>query len=426
MLGSRRETGGRGVFSIDPFWRTRARRRLAEILARNIIPFWRPRALAEEGGYHLDWDHAGNRLPRAPATVIGQSRMLYFFSRLARSPFGDAFAAEAAHRGFAFVQSALADPVHGGYFWDARDRDAGPDGATETAAPGWWRTKHILGQAFALIGVAEYARSFPSPAALVAARAQFDLIQRHARDPAGGYREVMARDWTPAPAAHRSLLGPYPADAKTSGAHVHVLEACAALARIDPDPRARAGIGELAELLLRYGTPRAGAGSGAGDSGFFANYGTGHLPTGHCLKEVWYRLVALEQIGAADNEARRIAAERYALLHAAGFDPADGGFYNLAALDGTRLDAAKIWWVEAEGLLGSLIVALRCGSALARRGFLATLDWIERNQVDWEGGEWHAEIVGRTVKPLPKGGPWKEAYHQGRAMLDGIELLEAG
>jgi mannobiose 2-epimerase len=409
----------------NPFWRAQARRRLAEIFERNIVAFWRPRALAEEGGYHLDWDQAGARLPRAPATVIGQSRMLYFFARLARSRFGDAFAADAAHRGFAYLQAALHDPVHGGYFWDARDRVAGPGEAPAAGAPGWRRTKHILGQAFALIGIAEYARSFPSPAAVAAARTQFELIERHARDRDGGYREVMARDWSPAGPEQKSLLGPYPGNAKTSGAHVHILEACMALERIDPEPRVRTAMGELAALLLRYGTPRAGHGSGGYESGFFADYGAQCLPIGHCLKEVWYRLVALERLGAATTEARAIAAEQYAFLHAAGFDSAEGGFFNLTALDGTRVDPAKIWWVEAEGLLGSLIVALRCGSALARRDFLATLDWIERHQVDWDGGEWHAEIVGRSVKPSPKGGPWKEAYHQGRAMLDGLELLGA-
>jgi len=409
----------------NPFWRSRARRRLAEIFERTILDFWRPRALAEDGGYHLDWDHAGARLPRAPATLIGQSRMLYFFSRLARSRFGDPFAADAAHRGFAYLQSALHDPVHGGYFWDARDRDAGPGDAPEGGAPGWWRTKHICGQAFALIGLSEYARSLAAPAAVAAARELFGLMRRHGSDPAGGYREVLARDWSAAGERHKSLLGAYPGTAHTSGSHVHLLEAFTAYERVDAGRDVRAAMTDLAALLLRHGTPYSGATEHGFNSGFFVDY-RDRMPIGHCLKEIWYRLVALERLGAATAEARAIVGEQYATLFAAGHDRADGGFFHVATPDGSVTDPVKLWWVQAEALLGSLLINLRCGSALARIGFEGALDWIDRYQADRQDGEWHAEIEGRTVKPAPKGGPWKTAYHNGRAMLDCLELLEGG
>lgn len=412
----------------SPFWRTRARRRLAALLERTILGFWRHRALAEDGGYHLDFDHAGARSRRAPAMLIDQSDMLWFFSRLARSPFRDAFSDDAAHRGFEFLEAVMRDPHHGGYFWHAPDREAAPGQGAENGLAGWWRTKHLCGQAFALLALSEYARDFASPAAAAAARELFALIRRHGPDPDGGYREVLARDWSAAPAEHVSLLGPYPATAKTSGTHIHLLEAFTAYDRIATGADVHMAMTDVAGLLTQHETRPATTHVNGTESSLFADYAGPQrqpcLSVGHNIKSLWYRLAALERLGIAMREARAILRKQFEFVLAAGYDRADGGFFNWVALNQPVKDATKLWWVQAEGLLGSLIFHVRCGSAPARHSFLGTLAWIERYQADWRHGEWHAEIRGRSVKPAPKAGPWKTAFHPGRAMLEGIELLD--
>ena len=46
---------------------------------------------------------------------------------------------------------------------------------------------------------------------------------------------------------------------------------------------------------------------------------------------------------------------------------------------------------------------------------------IAEHQADWENGDWHAWIGGRSEG---KSGPWKSPYHNGRAVIRCLELLE--
>ncbi|MCW5772167.1 MAG: AGE family epimerase/isomerase, partial [Rhodospirillaceae bacterium] len=254
--------------------------------------------------------------------------------------------------------------------------------------------------------------------------ALFAVLQQHAADPAGGYRETLARDWTPAGAEHRSLLGPYPADAKTSGSHIQLLEAFTALYRVAPSPALRRSLAALEALLAESGMPGPEA-VRSGAPPYFADYrdrdGRPLLLVGHAVKELWFRLVALLQLGTATSAALDRLRTRFDYLLDVGYDAAEGGFFNTVGAEGT--DRSKTWWAQAEGLLGSLLIHRYCGSARARHCFLGTLDWIERFQADWQAGEWHAVILEHAVQPGDKGGPWKTAYHNGRAMLDGMVLL---
>ena len=54
--------------------------------------------------------------------------------------------------------------------------------------------------------------------------------------------------------------------------------------------------------------------------------------------------------------------------------------------------------------------------------FEKTLKWIADEQADWENGDWHAWIGG---PPEGKAGPWKSPYHNGRAVLECLEILDA-
>ena len=56
--------------------------------------------------------------------------------------------------------------------------------------------------------------------------------------------------------------------------------------------------------------------------------------------------------------------------------------------------------------------------------FEKTADYIEKNMVDWENGEWHANITPDGKRQGDKANPWKAGYHNGRAMIECLEILK--
>jgi len=84
-----------------------------------------------------------------------------------------------------------------------------------------------------------------------------------------------------------------------------------------------------------------------------------------------------------------------------------------------------VWWVQAECLLSALLMFRRTGDERYRGAFELTLGWIAELQADDAGGDWHATVDRNGVPSGDKSGPWKDPYHQGRAVLDCLELLGA-
>ena len=59
------------------------------------------------------------------------------------------------------------------------------------------------------------------------------------------------------------------------------------------------------------------------------------------------------------------------------------------------------------------------------RVFAKTCDWIDRHQTDWKNGEWFETIKPSGKPGGVKAGIWKAGYHNGRAMIECIEILKA-
>ncbi len=57
--------------------------------------------------------------------------------------------------------------------------------------------------------------------------------------------------------------------------------------------------------------------------------------------------------------------------------------------------------------------------------FEKTYDFIEKYQVDWESGEWHAEVMPDGKVRGDKAQPWKAGYHTGRAMIECLQILKS-
>jgi len=58
--------------------------------------------------------------------------------------------------------------------------------------------------------------------------------------------------------------------------------------------------------------------------------------------------------------------------------------------------------------------------------FEKTYNFLDKYMADWEYGEWHSDTTAEGVARLSdKAQPWKCGYHNGRAMIECIEILKA-
>ena len=311
------------------------------------------------------------------------------------------------------------DREHGGFYWavDATGLRVVDDG------------KYIYGESFGLYALAEYYRATGDEQALALATRLFDLIVRHGRDPEfGGYYEFFARDWTPPPPGATSHVGG-PAGAKLMNTHLHLLESFAEYYRASRSPEARERLHELITIesntvvrkeltactdqYRRDWTPIL-EGAGA------------RVSYGHDLENIWL---------IADAAATRRPVERAAggSLPAAVRLLAEVRHRRRRSAACSRTERSsqpadqrnKIWWVQAEALVSALTMFKLTGDAAYARVFETTWRWVDTKQTDWTHGEWFQEVRPDGTHTKVKADQWKEGYHNGRALLVCLELLDS-
>lgn len=387
-----------------------------ERLLQGLVAFWYPAVVDHErGGYRVDCDARGRwgRSTRRP--LVFQARTVWFFSRLAASPLGDSSHLGAAAHGFRFLRDALYDAEHGGFWWKvdvARDRPIR-------------REKNLYGQAFALYALAGYAEASGDAGALAMARRQFEVIDRHAHDPVhGGYLQAFTDDWRPL-SARADALG-VDSTAKTVNTHLHLLEALTAYFRLTGDPLARERTAELVRMLSTRVLRPGGATSDIHSPDWqpLPAGGPYRVSYGHDLELAWLLLDGAAALGGGSAGVLPVAEGLWANAVGFGLDRESGGFYSSGPLGAPAADRAKVWWVQAEALVGALLLHRVTGDAAYLGCFGRTLDWVIRRQADWAGGDWHHTIDPRGHPRGAKSAPWKDPYHAGRALLTCLELLQ--
>ena len=97
----------------------RAHEILEEILTKNIISFWYPQAIdLQDGGYRIPNSPQQQGKSRASKSLVGQARIVWFFSRLAQSKYGGTEHLKAAKHGYDFLCSRMWDKDFGGFYWE--------------------------------------------------------------------------------------------------------------------------------------------------------------------------------------------------------------------------------------------------------------------------------------------------------------------
>ncbi len=395
----------------------RIKETLERILTENILPFWHPQVIdSEDGGYRLNHDINGRWKRRANKRIVTQARTVWFFSRLFNSSYGSNKHLEAAKHGYEFLCDRMWDKEFGGFYWEV-------DSSGNATKP----HKHLYGQAFALYALSEYAPASKDSRAAELAQELFNLLERTAHDARyGGYQEFFRRDWGAVP-EDVNYLNATP-DTKLMNTHLHLLEAITGYYLLTKDRTAwerlielifiqsnavvRKTVGACTDKHHRDWTPLQGAGNE-------------RVSYGHALENIWLLTRACNLVGMPNSLLLDLYRTlfNYALQY--GFDQKKGGFYYIGSFNKPADKRDKIWWVQAEGLVSALQMYRLTGEEVYFNCFSGTLDWIVRHQVDWQHGDWYAQVAENGKPSGDKAGAWKSPYHNGRAMIKCLELLSS-
>lgn len=377
-----------------------------------IIPFWSELRDERHGGYvgYVGYDLKADA--SAPKGCIQNSRILWFFSS-AYSRLRTPALLECANHAYRYLET-FADKKDGGLFWMCTADGEPMD-----------ETKHTYNHAFAIYALAAYARASGKEKPLHQALKLFELVEsRMTRD--GQYLDAFTRAFRPLSNLKLSdspkLMARGVVAKKTMNTVLHVLEAYTLLYEIGKDRRVLARLQYLLDFIMRYVYDR--------DNNRLNVFFDGAMRSlidmqsyGHDIEASWLIDLAAD---AAQTDGERAQTKAVTSRLAQGvLDRAfSGGSLKNEIVEG-EADARRIWWVQAETMVGMLNLWQKTGDVGLMKQISALWQYINASIVDHrQNGEWYA-ILDETGVParLPVAEPWKAPYHNGRMCLEMMKRL---
>ena len=384
-------------------------------LETHIVPYWEALKDDEYGGFYgyRGFDLALDK--KADKGVILHSRILWFFSSCYDVLRAEKFRSLADHA-FEYVNNFCVDHKQGGVYWsttyDGKPADT---------------LKHTYNIAFAIYALSAYHNATGNKEALTVAEVLFKDIETRTPDEYG-CREAFTCDWQPAKNDELSENG-LQAE-KTMNTVLHLIEAYTELYRAEKKRAVKTEAEKVAAALKRqlnivrekiYDYDRNAL------RVFFDRkfevIGDIHS-YGHDIEASWLIDRAVETLG--DEELIKE------------FNALDLGLaeniYNIAInngslnneRDGDKIDGTRIWWVQAEGVVGFMNAYQHSGDKKYLEAALGIWEGIKNLIIDRrEGGEWYSEVEpdGTPHDWKEETGIWKCPYHNGRMCL---EMLKRG
>jgi len=386
------------------------------------------------GGYfsdlNADWELEGPQRKM----IVTQARHVWSTSNAAMFYPEKGALLDAAAHGVRWLRTTMWDREMGG-FYDLVDRRGTPIPENGDII------KRAYGNAFAIYGLAAYARATGDPAALDLARAGFRWLERHSYDPLhGGYFQFMKRDGS------RFTEGYGGSPPKDQNSMIHLLEAFTELYRVWPNDTLRARLASLHRIVRDTITT---------DRGFMTlffradwtpvsyrdasqdvrerNYEFDHVSFGHDVETAYLLLEASEVLGLHQDTTTLRVAKRmvdHALRH--GWDDRvggfyDGGYYEAGAEQPSIVRDTKEWWSQAEALNSLLMMSdLFPDDTMAYYDkFCAQWQFCKSYVLDHERGGWYWGGLDKVPahRTGPKGTIWKGNYHTSRTLINCIRRL---
>jgi mannobiose 2-epimerase len=391
---------------------------LQKILTKNIVPFWHDKGIDRtNGGYTISFDIEGKLREPVAKMIVTQARQVWLFSRLARAGYEPQKNLAAAEIGYRFLTEKMWDAQNGGFYWEV---DATGDRKLQP-------NKHLYGQSFALYALSEYALASGRKDVLAFATDFFHLLEAKAHDATyGGYNECFTPDWKPLPASEPSPVGGT-ADLKLMNTHLHLLESVTTFYRASKLPLARTRLLELIDIESNAVVRKnLGACTDKYDRNWTARLDNNYarVSYGHDIENIWLLMDACDAAGVSNGPFLDLYKTLFEYGLKYGYDGADGGFFNSGPFNSPADDRSKSWWVQAEVIVSALRMYEVTKDSKYLAVFEKTFDFINTKLVDWKTGEWYETISAQGQPRGSKGSVWKAGYHNGRSMIECIEILK--
>ncbi|MGN0326757.1 MAG: AGE family epimerase/isomerase [Lachnospiraceae bacterium] len=375
-----------------------------ELLENNIIPFWEKMCDREYGGYYgyMSYDLVLDR--KAEKGCILNSRILWFFSEAALLLERQDLREHADHA-YAFLKEYCMDSLNGGIYWsmtyDGKPLDT---------------TKHTYNQAFAIYALSAYYRLTGSKAAIAMARELFELIEERCTDSVG-YLEAFTADWKPESNEKLSENGVLAE--KTMNTLLHVFEGYAGLYQAAGDEHVKKAMEHILDIYANkiYNTDLHR------QLVFFdKNYNSilDLYSYGHDIESSWLIDWGCNLLGDAAR-SKKISSINEDLAQTV-YKTAYSNRSLANECDRGVVDQTRVWWVQAEAVLGFVNLWQKDTAHTEYRDAAAAiyrfiLDCVVDKR---QGSEWYwcVDSEGRPIEGKPIVEPWKCPYHNGRMCIE--------
>lgn len=374
-----------------------------EIELGRVLEWWAQRVVVADGKRICgEISNAGIAQAEADVGAVYLARILWTFSRAAQND-DNADYRRIADIAYAQLNSDFLDRENGGIFWK-----------TNAAGAALIAKKQAYAQAFALYGLSAYAKLNTGEEVEALCHHLFDLLEaRFHDDEHGGYWEAFTRDWQEIEDVRLSERDHHAP--KSMNTHLHVMEAYSEYYRCFQRAEARQALRNLIGLFAERIYMQDQGHLRMFWSDEWENMST-TISFGHDIEASWLIQEAAELVGDDDllAEIRPLVLTLVDNCEANGIGPNGEIFEEADARHPTR-----IWWCQAEALVGFVNAFQLRGDRADMQSALASWEFIKSAVIDAPDGEWrwHSALDEGFADPYI-GGEWKACYHNSRALME--------
>ncbi len=355
------------------------------------------------GGFYGGVDDTLTIDKEADKGCILNSRILWFFSNFYLICKEEQALAHAQHA-YDFLRDHCIDKQYGGVYWLLH-----ADGTPADTQ------KYCYSNAFAIYALSAYYSITRDSDVMGLAMTLYHTMEQRWKD-GYGYIEAFDRTWN---RTEHSVLSEDGYDAKkTMNTLLHIIEAYTELYRVSRDKE----VGKSLAAALRLCLDKVYDRKERMLRVFFDERMQSIADIysyGHDIEATWLLDRACEVLGDPALAAEITQMNRILAAHVLE-EAFDGKALGNQRLRG-EADPLRIWWVQAEGVVGFLNAYQRTGDKTYKDTALSLWSYIKAHIIDRRaGGEWYwcVDGSGKPVAGFPIVEPWKCPYHNGRMCME--------